>query len=204
LLNVFGGTGRLGLGYHRPNQKLGVFGVADLSGFLIDGRNYTFASADAHLVWRESRGPWFFRGSGGVTYKEMVELKGRLGSLTESEVGKIATLGPHVGFDLERALTPTYGVQFNARVYRSQVGLETPNGLDIVPSFSYQFGVMGGMKLKRNVAGYMGYAYRRDSAAYLSTPDDNLPPLDSLANPGDLQKIEITGHYLNLLLEWGF
>jgi hypothetical protein len=204
MLNVFGGTGRLGLGYHKPESKIGYFGVADLGGFLIDGRNYTFASSDAHLVWREARGPWFFRGSMGVSYKELVELKGTLGTLDGSTVGKIATLGPHIGFDLERAITPIYGLQLNARVYRSQLGLQTPNGQALVPTFSYQFGAMGRLKLRKNVVGFMGYAYRRDSAAYLSTPDDGTPPITSIAQPGDLQTIDITGHYLNLLLEWGF
>ena len=202
-LGAYGGTGRLGIGYNSLKNDFGYLGIVDLSGFRIADRNYTFAAAEGHFIWRRYLNSLLLRASTGLFYKELVEVRGELGRLEISDVKTVSTVGPHVGFDLAKALTPNYGLQVNARLYISAMGVKTPNGLQASPTFSYQLGFMGSKKLRKNATGYLGYAFRVDNAAYKSTPnDDASSSITSLASPDSTQKVGITGHYLNLMLEW--
>ena len=203
--NAFGGTGRIGFGYHPPRKQFGGLGIVDLSGFRIAGRNYTFAAAEGHLTMNHDLFGFAARSSGGLFYKELAEVKGSLGNLSQSDVATIASVGPHIGIDLTRPLVPGYGLQLNARIYVSALGVKTPNGGGVSPALSYQIGFMGSKRLKNSAIGYLGYAYRVDSASYQSTAnDDSSSTITSLASPGALQRVSLTGHYLNLLLELGF
>lgn len=201
--DAYGGTGRLGIGYNPPKSDFGYLGIVDLSGFRIADRNYTFAAAEGHFMWRRTFNSMLLKSSTGLFYKELVEVRGELGRLEISDVKTVSSVGPHVGFDLTKALTPEYGIQINARAYVNAVGVKTPNGLEASPTLSYQLGVMASKKLRRNSTGYVGYAYRVDNAAYKSTPnDDSSGGITSLASPDSTQKAGIRGHYLNLMVEW--
>jgi hypothetical protein len=73
---------------------------------------------------------------------------------------------------------------------------KTPTGAGNIPRLSYMMGLLGSLKLNDNWVGFAGYAYRYDSAAYFGTTDE--------AQLGDrVNLIEITGHYINLMLQWG-
>ena len=203
--SALGGTGRLGVGYNPPQSQFGILGLVDLSGFQISQKNYTFASSEAHVQWRQNHGNNQYRYSAGLFYKELVEVRGTLGQLSMTDVATVATAGPHAGIEAVHALNENYGVQFNARIYMSMMGLKTPNGGAISPTFSYQLGVLGSRKLSPNAIGYIGYAYRGDNAAYKSTAnDDSSGSITSLAGPDSLQQIGVSGHYLNLIYEWSY
>ena len=45
---ALGGTGRVGLGYQKPDSSYGGFALVDLSGFIINGQNFNFASVELH------------------------------------------------------------------------------------------------------------------------------------------------------------
>lgn len=200
--NAVGGTGRLGAGYILPERPWGVFGVVDLSGFNIDNKNYTFASSEFHGVWRKFFGTTQLRAGGGLFYKELPETSSHNGTF---ETKKVGMLGPHGGLEVWKPLTPKYGIQANGRLYVNMLGVSTPNGEGLVPTMSYQFGLMGTMRLKRNMTGFAGYSYRIDNASYKAKAAD---PTDvnfaSVAAPGDVNSIRLTGHYLNFILEVGF
>jgi hypothetical protein len=201
--SALGGTGRLGIGYNPPKSDFGYLAIADLSGFRISGRNFTFAAAEGHVVWRRALESYALRSSAGLFYKELVEVRGELGRLEMADVKTVATAGPHIGFDLTKPLTPEYGIQLNARLYMSAMGVKTPNGKPSTSTFSYQLGVMASKKLRRFTTGYIGYAYRVDNAAYKSTTDDDSSSsITSLASPDSIQRLTIKGHYLNLMLEY--
>lgn len=194
-----GGTGRLGLGYQDPFKNWGTYFVADLSGINIKGENYTFASGEVHGTWKlnfESAN--FFVLSGGLYMKELPEIVGN-NTVGVTTVEKAQTIGPHAGFQYWMPLTQKLGMQFNGRAYYSMAGT-APNGQEIDPNLSFQVGVLGSLRLKRNLTGYAGYAYRLDQTTYQADP--NAP--GSRAEKGDINSIKLQGHYLNLILEQSF
>lgn len=194
-----GGTGRLGVGYQRPFQQWGAFGIVDLGGINISGENYTFASAELHGTWQFNLTQFsIFQTSTGLYMKELPELQGNA-TTGVTGVSKAQNMGPHLGFKYWIPLNHRYGLQFNGRAYYSLLG-SAPNGKEIQPSLSYQAGVLGSMKLNKQFMGYAGYAYRVDQSTYSADPE---APFSNAKN-GDINLIQIQGHYLNLILEYSF
>lgn len=202
--NAVGGTGRVGLGYVFPQTPWSTFAVVDLSGFNIKGQTSTFASAELHAVWRRHWNVSLLRASGGLFYKELPEASGfALGGTGDVDVSKLSSFGPHVGFEFLHPFTYKVGLQLNARAYMSVAG-STPNGEALKPQASYQFSVLGSYRLGRETVGFAGYSYRKDNGAYAARPGDPNDPSSGAANAGDENSISITGHYLNLILEYAF
>lgn len=201
--NVPGGTGRLGLGYISRVTDRGGLGIIDLSGYTIDNKFVTWASAEGHYIRRFTWGRNMLRPSVGLYYKEYKEAVNTSLNATTYKQQDVAVLGPHVGFDFWRPFTSKFGMQLNARLYYDAFKVKTPNGLPLVPEPSYLFGFMGSYKIKPNITGFMGWAHRYDHVAYRSTPSNgNL--FQSIAKPTDVQDIQIQGEFFNLLLEWSF
>jgi hypothetical protein len=196
-----GGTGRLGAGYLSQMSPWGFMGIADLSGIAIgDYGNYTFASLEANALYRTPSGNYGeVRQQFGLYYKELVELIannsstiGTNGLLKETNLLKYA--GPHYGIEYWYALTSKLGMQLNAHLYPGLLSIKMPNSQSMVPSLSYQYGIFGSYRLKKNMTGLLGYTFRHDQAQYKSS--------DSGINPGSTNSAIIEGNYLNLFLEW--
>lgn len=184
-----GGTGRLGVGYLSGRRPWGFLGVADYSGFQVAGMTPTFATLEANAIHRLVVGKTGeFRQHMGVFYKEVPEIIAR--DLTGVDrIDKIVGAGPHYGFEYWWAMTPKIGLQANGHLYASLVSVKTPTGNPAVTSLSYQMGLMGSYRLSQRASGLIGYAYRKDSQAYQSSSEKS-------------NTVDITGHYLNLFLEW--
>jgi hypothetical protein len=202
--DAIGGTGRLGLGYVFPKTPWSTFAIVDLSGFNIRGQTSTFASAEAHVVWRRHWNVSLLRASGGLFYKELPEASGYATAGTgDVSVSKLTNIGPHVGFEFLHPFTYKIGLQLNARGYFGVFG-STPNGEALKPQASYQLSILGSYRLAREVVGFAGYSYRQDNGAYAAKPGDSNVPGSGAARAGDENSISITGHYLNLALEYAF
>lgn len=200
--DVLGGTGRLGYGY-MPKGKWGFVGIADLSGVVINNRNYLYASIEAQAVWRKYvSAVTQFRAFGGLFVRQTPEVKGQ--DATTISVKDITHVGPSIGAQIWHPLSYKFGMQVNAQGYFSMLGLETPNGRDIVPTMSYQVGAMGSYKIRQNITGLAGYAYRVDNVSYKARPYENGSTELNFASEGDVNEVSLTGHYLNLYLEVGF
>ncbi len=186
-----GGTGRLGLGYLSPIYPWGFLGVVDMSGFIINSSNYTFATTELNAIYRKNTGERSeVRHQIGLFYKELPEVIGNgLGEFETTE--SISSSGPHYGFEYWYAMTPRLGFQANLHTYFSMFKVKTPTNEAISPTLSYQLGLMGSYKLSKKITGLMGYAYRKDALAYKSQ-----------RFAGENNSVELTGHYLNLFLEW--
>lgn len=185
----FGGTGRLGAGFLSAEKPWGFLGIIDLSGFVVRDRNPTFASAEMNAVLRnEIGGLGELRQHYGIFYKEIPEIIA-LNMDEIASISKIASMGPHAGLEYWMAVSPKLGLQVNGHLYPNLLSIQTPNGNPIAPSISYQFGLLGSYRLNRRTTGLLGYAYRKDSQAYK-------------ANSGKTNSVDLTGHYLNLFLEW--
>lgn len=197
--NALGGTGRVGLGYQRPLSAWGGFGIADLSGFVIKGQTFQFASVEGHVTRRLEFGQsGVVMAAAGLYAKELPVLSGSA-VFGYNSTGKVKNIGPHGGFTYWYPWTDRLGIQANARIYYSIAG-NAPSGGKTGAEMSYQYGLMGSYRLGRNWLGYAGYAFRRDKTSYAT----NAGSRDSFAIPGQVNSILIEGHYLNLILEYSF
>lgn len=197
--SALGGTGRVGLGYQDPENPWGGFGIMDLSGFNIEGSDQKFSSVELHATYKlnfASRGQTLF--GFGIFQKELPVIKVNPGS-GFSGVGKVRGLGPHGGLQYWLPLSMKFGLQANARAYYTFSGSADGSGAT-QPSLSYQLGVLGSYRLNANWMGYAGYAYRKDEMLFKADPSAS----GSFAKPGDVNSIEMQGHYLNLILERSF
>jgi hypothetical protein len=199
--NVLAGTGRLGYGY-MPKSKWGFLSIVDFGGVNLNNKTYTFLSAEAEAIWRTYLSlKTQLRLYTGVFIKEIPEAKAFVAS--DLSVTNIMQAGPLAGMQVWTAFSSKFGLQTNAQVNMAMLKMKTPNGNDLVPSISYQLGMMGSLRLRENVTGFAGLAYRVDRAIYKATPyKGGTDP--SLAVDGDVNTSTMTGLFLNLYLEWGF
>jgi hypothetical protein len=196
--SALGGTGRLGLGYQAPDSDWGGFGIADLSGFIIKGQNFKFASVEGHLTRRLEFGQSGLLLFGtGLFFKELPIVLGT-GMGDYVGTGKVSEIGPHAGIVYWVPVSDHYGVQLNARVYYGLMGSSSTGG-KTQGSLSYQLGALGSYRINADWMGYAGYAYRLDQANFSTKPGSQ-----SYATGGQINTISISGHYLNLILEYGF
>lgn len=194
---AIGGTGRIGAGYLSEKKPWGFLGVVDLSGFNVEGSgNFTFASLELNGIYRFKAGKsGEIRHQLGWFYKELPETIGpKSNSIRETNM--LTSMGPHYGFEYWRALTPKLGAQTNLHLYPHLMTVKTPNGQSIVPTLSMQVGILGSYRLKKNMTGLMGYAYKLDRTDYKAKPGSGT------ATESDVNSVQVKGHYLNLFLEY--
>lgn len=198
--NALGGTGRVGFGYLKPKSKWGFLGILDLSGVVINNKNNMYSSMEISAVYRT----YFasvtqLRFYGGIFTRDIPEVIGE--SDSTSNVKNITLNGLQGGFQIWQPVTYKFGLQLNGQVLFGASG-KTPNGQPVVPSASYQLGVLGSYKMKDNMTGFAGVAFRQDRAKYKAISDAN--STESFAREGDVNEVQMTGTYLNLYLEYGF
>ena len=199
--SVLGGTGRLGYGY-MPKTKWGFLTILDHGGVNLKQKIYTYSSIEAYGVWRRYLSQATqLRIFSGLFIKETPEATTL--DLTEVSVKKVQHLGPVLGLQFWTSFNYKYGFQFNFQLNESLLKLSTPNGKDLVPSATYQIGAMGSYKLKENLTGFAGLAYRVDRVVYKSKAYSGDSEIN-FANEGDINSVLMTGTYLNLYAEWGF
>lgn len=201
-----GGTGRLGYGmWFRDEGPLGIMGIVDLSGYKIDSKTYVYPSVDILGVYRERAGALGqLRFNLGFRYRELPVTVGDSTNISRFEQSKIGTIGPMASINLAHGFMRKIGFQFNASVYPSILGTSVPNGLGNVAALSYQVGVLGSLNIGESLVGFLGYAYRVESASYsvnMSQFQAHVPPNTNLPGPNT---VDISGHYLNLMMEYGF
>ncbi len=195
--STIGGTGLFGIGYLSAKSPWGFFSSAEISGIAVEGGgNYTYGSLEGNVSYQKKLGA---RGDLkhllGLSYKELPETIGRNRS-TITQTNLLKTIGPHYGIEYWVALTAKLGFQMNFHVYPSLFKVKTSNEQDISPTFSRQLGILGSYKLQSNGTVLLGYAYRQDQVDYKARPGVGS------AVAGDLNSIRISGHYLNLCMEW--
>jgi hypothetical protein len=175
LKDLFGGTGRFGVGFLDGEKPWGFLGIVDYSGFNIGDRTYNFGSIELNAIHRKQVSKdGELRQYVGIYYKELPALVNLNFSTQSFDVTEIASGGPHYGAEYWWALSQKLGFQVNGHVYYSVLTFKTPNGERIHPEMTYQLGLLGSYKLGSKTTGLMGYAYRLDSLSYDSKNNGNL------------------------------
>ncbi len=196
--STVGGTGRLGLGYQALNSPWGAFGILDMSGFTLQGQNFTFGSIELHGTWMsDSYGRGKTTLGAGIFVKSLPELQGNP-TTGFTGVKEASTTGLHAGGSYWIPLSATIGFSANARAYLGLDG-EGPRQEKVEPSLSLQYGILGSYKFSRTLMGYAGYAYRADQIVFKTRAED-FP----FAPAGGNATIKVDGHYLNMILEYSF
>ncbi len=199
--NAVGGTGRLGAGWSSSTSPWGFLSILDLSGFVYNGSNLTFASLEASSVWRKTLGErGELRTQAGLYYKEIPGTTGNaFTGTTTNEL--IATVGPHVGAEYWYSMTPKLGLQANAHLYLSAMKIKTPNGQAVDPSISTQFGFLGSWRFDSRFTGLVGYARREDKIRYKAGALNS--QFSTNSGSGNNESI-VQGDYLNFFAEYAF
>ncbi len=193
----FGGTGRLGLGFTSENSPFGFIGIADMSGFIYNGKNHTFFSIEADGTYRIPYGRSEFRLQMGISIKDLPDLA--LDPVTsEIREGHVTQMGPHFGTEIWYSLTPKLGIQLNGHFIYSLIKITTPNGAALVPTISDQLGFLASYRLTQKFTGLVGYVLRHDRSAYRSNPSI----AGSQAQEGEVNQSFLSGTYLNFFAEW--
>lgn len=194
-VSALGGTGRLGAGYLNARSPWGFLGIADLSGFLIEEKNYTYPSLEVHGIYRQALGSiGEMRLSTGLFAKQLPEIIGN--KITQQfKLEQLSISGAHFGGEYWYSMNQKLGLQVNARIYYPLAG-QTPSGGALVSEPSAQFGLLGSLRLNEVATGLMGYVYRKDVIKYKAV-NPNAISQGYLFN-----ETSITGHYLNFYLEW--
>ncbi len=183
---ALGGTGRLGLGYLGERKPWGFLGIIDNSGFKLENKIYTYPALEALAIYRAtSTYNTEVRVSAGTYYKEVPEI------LYDKSVTKLTMFGPVTGVEALLQFNEKWGAQMNAKIYMPISGT-TPKGKPLIPTPSYQAGMMGSLRLRPNAWGHAGLAYRKDAFSYKA----------SKTAATSSNETTISGTYLNFYLEW--
>lgn len=191
---IYGGTGEVALGYWHRKSHFGLLGHVGLSGFEVNNSIYNYASGGLHLGYR------YFMENGnrlrlwlGYAYQEFPEFL-RDPFLKNYDYHRIDTAGPQlqISYMGDFANHPKYGWHVYGTLYRGIEGMQTPNGLPIVPEISFTLGAFGTYKWTDDQKWMLGYAYRQENIRYKS---NDRTGLDNFS--------QTTGHYLNLSIEFG-
>ena len=201
--NILGGTGRLGAGFFSPNGVWGFLGIVDMSGFIINGTNHTYASTELSGIYRQVVGDLGeARLLGGIYYKEIPQLIGTRasgGNGTVENFSQVTVVGPHLGGEYWHSLSPKLGFQVNAHMYYNMMTVTSPNGNPALGRLSYQLGLMGSYRLNNRFTGLMGLTHKVDQSAYKANQTTGVN-----ASEGDTNTTQITGEYLSFFAEYGF
>lgn len=191
-----GGTGRLGLGFLSEKSPWGFLSILDMSGiYLVGEGNYTFGSLEMNAVHRLTAGDrGELRQSFGLFVKELPELIYDKATGGLKATNQLQYAGPHYSLEYWYAMTSKFGLQANAHLYLGAIGLKTPSGRAVDPSLSTQYGFFGSYRMGRRMTGLLGYTMREDNVRYKSSDDSFVP--------GASNDAKLTGHYLNLFMEW--
>lgn len=196
--DALGGTGRLGVGYLSGRGPWGGNLIVDLSGFTSeDNRTMTFASAELSAVRRT---PVLVRGELRITlglhYREQPIAKINLMNSQVASYENASVGGAQVGAEFWYSLSPKLGFQVNAQMYEGLFALKTPNGQGIEPTFQWQAGLLGSLRLTDRATGLMGYEHREVRTRYKATGPG--------ANSNRTNDSALTGEYFNVFMEYGF
>lgn len=208
---AIGGTGRLGGGWMSERSPWGFISIVDLGGFVYNSKVSTYASVEASAIHRiliADRDE--FRTHMGLFYKETPQSlpdisdpqftsQAATGSFT-TVVKNQSTVGPHLGFEYWRSLTPKLGLQFNTHFYYNSMKISTPSGGAMKPSLSTQYGLMGSYRVTKRFTGLTGLTYREDNASYVD--EQSLPVSGSNFSNDVTTKIQ--GFYLSFYAEYAF
>ncbi|MBL7545630.1 MAG: hypothetical protein JNL11_17555 [Bdellovibrionaceae bacterium] len=224
--SIFGGTGRVGVGWFKEGNPWGFSGVVDISGFLKDESyksSYIYNSMYLNGIYRKTvRETDEFRVKGGLFYKEIpqtladiTEVSNYFNANNRSLTGfkgtnnqNISMIGPHVGFEYWFSLTPKLGFQVNTNWYYSMAAVRLPNnGTGFSPSISDEYGVLGSYKVSQKFTGLLGLTYRKDQVSYKdesTTNAFNWTPANEEYNKNVNVNTSVNGFYFSLFAEYQF
>lgn len=182
------------VGYWHRKSQFGLLAHGGISGFIVQDQLHNFANAGLHIGYRYiTDGGTRIRAWVGATYSEFPEYL-RSAYTKDMSYNRLKSVGTQFQLSYMDVFEkhPDYGYHLSAIFYHKALGLGTPNGLPQEKHLNYTLGIYGTYLTSDQLKWQLGYAYKHESAMYHSSD-----------RSGNHNSSEITGHYLNLSLEWG-
>lgn len=215
--NAITGTGRLGLGWIKPDSEWGFMGVVEAAGYVFENRVYNFLGLELSairkknitersdvryqlgLYSKEFPALWTTSESANANYLNSAPV-----DLSYSKGGII---GPHFGVEYWYSMTPKFGLQANSHLYFPIMGQEFPNGGKVKggADLNYAIGAMGSYRYSSKLTGLVGFNYRQESYSY--TDSSNQVGWSSGVYTGKHTsnvKTTVSGIYINFMAEYSF
>lgn len=196
--NAIGGTAKVGIGYMTKKKAWGYFSSFETSVVEVEGFNSIRYNAidfnGVHKFRPNTAGE--IRQTLGILYKELPDISNNQAK-TQAISEPLSALGIRYGIEYWHAVNSKVGLQVNAQLLPTLYGIKTTNSKALVPSLSYQAGVLGSYRFNKSLTGLVGYAYRLDTMSYKSSANTSTG-----FNGDDPNRVDIKGHYLNLLVEY--
>lgn len=189
--DIFGGEGEAAVGYWWRKTRFGVLAHASLAGFLYEGTIYNYTNYGLHLGYRhllpngDRVRVWL-----GVNYREIPEVLTHPFT-TEVNYSKIKSMGPQLQGSFLRPIDDKWAFMATGSLFYSAEDRGTPLDTEQVPQLSYRLSLMGAYKYSSDIRLVGGYSYKVEAGAYYSAD-----------TPGAINKSQVSGHYLSLMLEY--
>ncbi|MEK2645799.1 hypothetical protein [Bdellovibrio sp. BCCA] len=189
---LYSGETEGAIGYWHRKSRLGVLGQVGTSGVIIDGQYHAYNDAGIHLGYRHilANGArlrfWL-----GYAYKEIPEVLTHPFT-SQVDVKLLKSMGPELRTAYFASITERIGYQIQASYYLGTQDLGTPNGLSQKNRYSYKGSLFGTYQSDELNKWLIGYTYNVEHAEYATNDPIGLP-----------NTVELTGHYLSLMYEFG-
>jgi hypothetical protein len=182
--------GATGLWIRKTNW--GFLANGTLSAYRTDSQIFSFGNVGANIGYRyiyneENR----LRLWAGYYYRELPEIQANPYQITYN-ITKLKDSGPQFQASFAHAINDRWGWHAFSTFYYSMKDQGTPNSLPSIPTLSTQLGIAATYKFNNYYTGMIGYAFKKEHAEY-----------NSADRSGNQNVIDFTGHYLNLILEFG-
>lgn len=198
IFNAIGGTAKIGVGYMTKKKSWGYYSSFETSVVEVEGFNpIRYNAVDFNVVHKfRPNTAGEIRQTLGLLYKEIPDISNNLAQ-NQAISQPLSALGLRYGIEYWHAINSKVGLQVNAQLLPTLLGLKTTNSKPLVPSLSYQAGLLGSYRFTKNFTGLLGYAYRLDTMSYKANANT------STGFTGDSpNRVDVKGHYLNLLVEY--
>jgi len=191
-----GASARVGVGYVKPEKTWGYFGLLDASAFQLEGGGgATYFAGEFDMQHRRQ---YFERDDVrqlfGVQFRQTPDVSAPIAT-AKASTEMVNSINLHYGVEYWYAVNAKTGAQANLHLYPSVFGISTPSGA-LVPTISYQVGLLASRRLTKSLTALLGYAYRDDTIHYRASGNN------ATATGSDVNSIDMKGHNVNLILEW--
>jgi hypothetical protein len=188
--NIFGDTGEASLGFWQKKSNWGGLGFVELTGIDIASQKYSYFTYGLQIGKRYNLEDgkraimWV-----GYTRKNLPELLTR--PLTSFfEIKSIQADGIYLQGNYMRPWTKNLELLFSANFFYGIGNANTPSGAPLESLQSGTAGVYISRAVGRDYRARLGYSYRNESSLYTSS------------QPGFSNKVDTTGHMINLIFEF--
>ena len=190
-------TGNLSgtLGRFAPNSPWGINFGGSFGTVSLDGKNTILIGEQALALYRREFGERSeIRLAAGLAHRELPEARLQADQAT-FQIDKVTTTGVKVGSEYWYAFNRKVGLQGHA-FYTQNIFGSDASGAALSSGTSIELGVLGSYRWRPDITWLAGYTFARDTFT--------APGTDAVTQRSGTDEVNLTGHYLHLMVEYDF